>query len=155
MKAQKIDRYHYIECGLSQIFLRGIETLICQNSGCADKIVAIPNIEKLHELIADEIAVQKNKLLPEEIKFLRKYLGFSGRDFGKKIGVSSETVTRWERGKLNMKEAVERLLRVLILSKAGPFIDYEDLEKFATTKRSTPLKRSFKISKKIWVTDAA
>lgn len=150
VKKVKSDFYHYVDCGLSKIYLKGIGNFQCSNSSCKETEVTIPNIEKLHELIAIQLSSQKNKLLPEEIKYLRSYLGFSGSDFAKKIGVTAETVSRWEKGRVNMKESVERLLRVLILSNSGPFRDYEELESFASIKRKTPQKREFKLTNLKW-----
>ena len=150
LKREKKKLYHYTECGLSRIYLNGVEVYECFNPDCGDEEIAIPNIEKLHEVIALDIASQKNKLLPEEIKFLRSYLGFSGVDFARKIGVSPETVSRWEKGTVHMKESVERFLRVLVLSKAGPFRSYDQLENFASTQRKTPVRREFYTRKQKW-----
>ena len=151
VKKEKTEIHHYTACGLSKIYLMGVEILRCTNSECEDEEIVVPNIEKLHELVAMELASQKSKLLPEEIKYLRTYLGFSGVDFAKKIGVSPETITRWEKGQVNMKDSTERLLRVLVLSKAGPFRNYEGLETFATVENRTPKKRSFQASAHGWL----
>jgi putative zinc finger/helix-turn-helix YgiT family protein len=150
LNRMKPKMYHYIDCGLTRIYLQGIDILSCSNKECGEEELAIPNIEKLHKLIAMQLASQKSKLLPEEIRYLRSYLGFSGVDFAKKVGVSPETVSRWEKGNVNMKEATERLLRVLVLSNAGPFRNYDDLESFATVQRKTPLRREFKATKQDW-----
>lgn len=151
MKKEKPEAYHYIACGLSKVYLKGVEILACANPDCGEEELIIPNIEKLHDLLAHEIASQKHKLLPEEIKFLRTHLGFSGVDFAKKMGVSPESVTRWEKGQVNMKESVEKLLRVLILTKAGPFRDYEVLESFASSARKTAIRRDFRKTKQEWL----
>jgi putative zinc finger/helix-turn-helix YgiT family protein len=155
MKKKSIPLYHYTECGLRRVYLQGIHCLCCGNSECGEEEIIIPNIEKLHQVIAVDLASQKNKLLPEEIKFLRIYLGFSGADFARVIGVSAESVSRWEKGTVNMKEASERLLRVLVLSNVGPFREYDELETFATVKRKMPIKRAFKVSKDSWAMIAA
>lgn len=155
LKKKKVDNYHYVESGLSKIYLKGIEVYSCSNSECGEEELVIPNTEKLHNLIAQELASQKNKLLPEEIRFLRVHLGFSGADFAKAIGVSPETVTRWEKGKVKMKESTEKVLRLLVLTKAGPFRNYEDLESFASTQRATPVERSFKPTRQSWTAWAA
>ena len=151
MRKEKLGTYHYTDCGLSKIYLHDIEIFKCSNSYCQEDEIIVPDIEKLHELIALELASQKSKLCPEEIRFLRSYLGFSGVAFARKIGVSAETVTRWEKGLLNMKESSERFLRVLVLSRKGPFRNYDDLERFAILQRRTSRKRSFKMSNKNWI----
>lgn len=155
IKKRKVGSYHYVESGLSKIYLKGVELHSCSNPNCGEEELVIPNIEKLHNLIAHELAGQKNKLLPEEIRFLRVHLGFSGTDFAKAIGVSPETVTRWEKGSVKMKDSTEKFLRLLVLAKAGPFRNYEELESFASIVRSNPVKRSFKPTKQDWTSLAA
>ncbi len=124
--------YRYLESGLSNIYLKNIEIKKCHK--CGEELTSIPNIEGLHNLIATTIAHKKYKLLPEEIRFLRTHLGFSSKDFAQFIGVTPETVTRWEKGSVNMKDPIEKLLRVLIIAKAGPFRNYEDLNMFSNKK---------------------
>ncbi len=147
--------YHYTECGLSKVFLKGIVIHECTNQECKDEEVTIPNIEELHQLLAEKIASQANKISSEEIRFLRTHLGFSGIDFAKSIGVSPETVSRWEKGTVNMKEASERFLRVLILTKFGPFRNYEDLKVFATKARKSVSKHFYKMDHSHWRVDRA
>lgn len=67
---------------------------------------------------------------PQEIRFLRKSLGFSGKDFAAKINVDAGTVTRWERGAEPMGAANERLLRLMVL--AGEVVGEYPLEQMAT-----------------------
>jgi putative transcriptional regulator len=150
LNIEKKTLFHYTNCGLPKIYLKGIQSMKCSNKSCGEEEVTIPNIEELHQLLAEKIAGQSNVLLPEEIRFLRTHLGFSGVDFSKVIGVSPETVSRWEKGSVNMKEATERLLRVLILTKFGPFRDYEGLGDFATKATKTALRRVFEIDRQHW-----
>lgn len=147
--------FHYTDCGLSKVYLKGIIVHECINKECGEEEITIPNIEELHHLLAEKIASQVNKLQPEEIRFLRTHLGFSGVDFAEAIGVSAETVSRWEKGRVNMKEASERFLRVLILSKVEPFRNYEDLKDFASKSSKTISKHCFKIDHSHWAVDKA
>ena len=147
--------FHYTDCGLSKVYLKGIVTHKCTNKVCGEEEITIPNMEELHQLLAEQIASQINKLMPEEIRYLRTHLGFSGVDFAEAIGVSPETVSRWEKGSVNMKEASERFLRVLILSKVGPFRNYEDLKDFASKTSKTISKHFFKIDHSHWAVDKA
>lgn len=147
--------FHYTFCGLSKVYLKGIVIHKCTNKDCHEEEITIPNMEELHQLLAEKIATQINKLQPEEIRFLRTHLGFSGVDFAHAVGVSPETVSRWEKGTVNMKEASERFLRVLILSKVGPFRNYEDLKDFASKSSKTISKYYFKIDHSHWSEDKA
>lgn len=147
--------FHYTDCGLSKVYLKGIVVHKCTNKECGEEEIIIPNMEELHQLLAEKVASQVNKLLPEEIRFLRTHLGFSGVDFAQAIGVSAETVSRWEKGSVNMKEASERFLRVLILSKVGPFKNYVDLKDFASKSSKTTPKHYFKRDHSHWAVDKA
>src|SRR5579883_463805 len=88
------ENYHYTACGLPNVTLKDIEVRRCPN--CGDYEPLIPQIEDLHRVIAFAVATQPSRLSAAEIKFLRKYLGWSGADFAKRMGVSQETVSRWE-----------------------------------------------------------
>lgn len=145
--------YHYTGCGLSKVYLKGATSYRCTNKECGDETIGIPNIGELHQLLAEKIAIQINKLNPSEIRFLRTHLGFSGISFASCMGVSPETVSRWEKGTVNMKEASERFLRVLILAKLEPFRNYEDLKEFATKSSKTVSKHYFKMDHSHWAVD--
>lgn len=95
----------------------------------------------MHELIAEIIAYKKHRLLPEEIRFLRVHLGFSSKAFAEFIGVTPETITRWEKGKLDIKETSEKFLRVLIISKKG-LLGITRLLQTALKRRLKSIKRS-------------
>ncbi len=155
MIKKKSTSYHYIDCGLKNIYLVGITILRCTNTDCDDEEVVLPNQEQLHELIAQSLAKQSKKLLPEEIRFLRTHLGFSGVDFAKKIGVTPETVSRWEKGSVKMSETTEKLLRVLIIAQTGPFREYEELTDFASKSGRGSVKKYFEIEKNGWMVKAA
>jgi transcriptional regulator with XRE-family HTH domain len=58
---------------------------------------------------------QISRLTKDEIRFLRKYLGYSGVDFAKVIGVAAETISRWENGKEKIGPSTEKLIRMLVV----------------------------------------
>lgn len=84
---------------------------------CGEHEAVIPKIEQLHRAIATTIALKAPGLTPAEIRFLRTCLGWSGADFAAHVGVSAETVSRWENGSANMGSAAERLLRLANLTR--------------------------------------
>ena len=150
MKKKKLRPYHYTECNLRNVWLVGVDAFECPNKECSDEGVIIPQLESLHDAIASHVASQEQKLLPEEIRFLRTHLGFSGIDFARYISVSPETVSRWENGSLKISETSERFLRVLVLARKGPFRNYEDLSRFANQERKTSHKTTFKLIQSHW-----
>jgi putative zinc finger/helix-turn-helix YgiT family protein len=128
--------YLYKECGLPNVTLVGIEVSRCPE--CGEHEAVIPKIEQLHRAIATSLARKVPGLTPDEIRFLRKHLGWSGGDFAAHMGVSAETVSRWENGAVNMGPAAERLLRLAALTRE-PAGDYslEVLKEVAQKKAAT------------------
>jgi putative zinc finger/helix-turn-helix YgiT family protein len=115
------DSYPYDACGLPGITLVGVEVSRCPE--CGETEVSIPNIEGLHRAIARVLARKPHRLTPAEIRFLRKYLGFSGGDFAEHVGVVPETVSRWENGATAMGLTAERLLRWMVVTRE-PLSEY-------------------------------
>jgi len=66
----------------------------------------------LNEVLAKAIEQKTQRLEPGEIRFLRKHLGWSGKDFAKRLGVTPESVSRWENGARQMRPTAEKLLRL-------------------------------------------
>lgn len=153
MKAEAKSKLHYTMSGLSKVYLSGVSAYQCINRQCGEEEIEIPNIEELHALLANIIARQETKLLPEEIRFLRTHLGYSGVDFSRKIGVDAATVSRWENGKATMGDLAERLLRLMILAKVGPITDYEMLDSMAQKDAKAPVRRMLKMYRSHWVED--
>ena len=54
---------------------------------------------------------------------MRKYLGWSGADFAKHMGVTPESVSRWENEREQMGAVADRLLRLMVATKA-PVSEY-------------------------------
>ncbi len=115
------ENYLYRESGLPNVTLVGIEVSRCPE--CGESEAVIPKIEQLHRSLARVVAQKAPRLTPEEIRFLRKYLGWSGSDFAEHIGVAAETVSRWENGATTMSAAAERFLRLAAL-RLEPVADY-------------------------------
>jgi putative zinc finger/helix-turn-helix YgiT family protein len=114
-------KHRYDACGLPGVTLVGVAVSRCPQ--CDEVEVSIPNIEGLHKVIARALARKLARLTPAEIRFLRKYLGFSSADFAQLMGVRSESVSRWEHGRAAMGISAERLLRMLAVTRE-PLSEY-------------------------------
>lgn len=121
VKTRREKHYRYVECGLPNVIVDGIEVSECPR--CGETYTGIPAVEGLHRTIAAAVIYKKGRLAPEEIKFLRKSLGWSGVDFAKRMGTTPETVSRWENRKAPMGPAADRLLRLLV-AKETPVTEY-------------------------------
>ncbi|MBN1957354.1 MAG: helix-turn-helix domain-containing protein [Desulfuromonadales bacterium] len=122
---EKKETIRYEESGLSNVALQGI--LIRQCPDCGNKLVSIPNLAGLHRAIAMVLVNKPERLVAEEIRFLRKSLGWSKADFAKKFHVRLEQVSRWE-SEANPKQMQvqnELLLRAIV-AKGQKIQDYEE-----------------------------
>ena len=117
------ENYRYTESGLANVILVDAEVRQCPS--CGYRGVAIPAIEKLHRLLAMSVIRQRSPLGPQEIRFLRKWLGHSSADFAEIMGVDPATVSRWESAEKPqaMGATADRLLRMLI-ARGEPVEEY-------------------------------
>ena len=94
---KRVGRYHYKASGLPYVWLEGVVIRTCP--GCEEGGgVEIPNLAGLHTVLTDYLIHQKARFESFEIRFLRKTLGWSSKDFAKRMGVDPATVSRWEAG---------------------------------------------------------
>lgn len=111
MMQKKIITHHYLESGLKNVYLEGVKEFICPK--CKESYIDIPSPELIHIIIALVISSKEGMLSGEEIRFMRKELGMTGKAFAHFIGVSPITLSRWENdsGSANKSEAHDRLIR--------------------------------------------
>jgi len=147
------ENYLYRESGLPNVTLVGIEVNRCP--GCGEYEAVIPKIEQLHRVIATAVARKVPRLSANEIRFLRKYLGWSGGDFAKHMGVSPETVSRWEHGSATMGPSAERLLRFAALTRE-PSSDYSlDVLKDVAQRKPVAQRLKVRVERGAWSAEAA
>jgi DNA-binding transcriptional regulator YiaG len=101
--------YHYTECGLRNIHLLNGYKLIQTPRG---KAVSIKDIDGLHRAIGLFLVTSKKDFSGEEIRFLRHELLKSQKKIAHLLGVSEQSIRRWEKGQIASKSA-ESLLRLL------------------------------------------
>ena len=107
--------------GLPHIILRGLRVIRCP--GCDAEEIGVPKIEQLHRVLTTHFLNQTRPLAPTELRFLRKHIGLSTVDFAKNVGVTRETVSRWENGAPPMGAVADRLVRLLVAT-STPVMDY-------------------------------
>lgn len=116
------------EFGLD-VVLCGIEVRRCPE--CGEDEIVIPQMDDLMRVLTHAVAKKPSRLLPTEVRFLRKSLGWSGRELADRMAVDKATVSRWETGAQPMSTTAERFLRVLALTDE-PITDYSMLEQMGT-----------------------
>ena len=85
------ENFKYVASGLPGVTLLNVEMKRC--SSCGEFEVSIPYIEQLHRIIASLLIEKPAPFTAAEITFLRKFLGWSGVDFARHIGVAAEIPT--------------------------------------------------------------
>lgn len=105
----------YKESGLANVTLVGVEHFKCTK--CREEYFAYGNIDKLHGTIAHALLQKKDLLNGSEIRFLRKYLGYSVVQFAKIIGRGCATLSRLENDARPFTRRFDRLVRFTVAAK--------------------------------------
>jgi|HubBroStandDraft_6_1064221.scaffolds.fasta_scaffold399799_2 transcriptional regulator with XRE-family HTH domain len=122
-----LDCHREVIGGLPVILLKAVEITRC---GSCHEVLSkkIPNLQKLIAAMAIVRVSDPLKLRGEDIRFLRKAMNWTGKEMAAALGVSPETVSRWENGKDLIGVANEKLLRFIVgteLEESAPAIDFD------------------------------
>ena len=105
--------YPYTESGLANVVLQGIEVARCDACGSEDVILPFP--EKIHWAIARALVAENPaRMTGEQLRFLRKHIGFSGDQLGRHLGTDKTKISKWERGEDPIGKSTDRLVRLLV-----------------------------------------
>lgn len=118
---EKTTDYVYDASGLA-VTLKGVRAWVCDE--CGEEEVEVQSPGQLEVALAKALLGLPGRLEGAEIRFLRKFLGYSGKDFAKLIGVNPATLSRWEAGKKTMDRGNENTLR-LLAAQGHRITDYE------------------------------
>jgi putative zinc finger/helix-turn-helix YgiT family protein len=152
--ATRKENYRYGESGLRYVTLVGIEVSRCPE--CGNYEVSIPRIEDLHRLIAKSLIEKITRFTGSEIRFLRKSLGLSAADFARRMGVTVETVSRWEHNAVAIGPQADRLLRLLVAQgRLTTQYPEEKLDLINTTKKASETKLGMRLEHEEWAVVAA
>jgi putative zinc finger/helix-turn-helix YgiT family protein len=120
------EPYHYTACGLDNVYLTS--GYLTREVG-GERYVSVKEVEDLHKAIAMFLARQKKVLTGQEVRFVRKYLDLTQRELGAFLGVSDQSVARYEKGQSPLEGPTDALLRLLVVAQVGGCIDVrEELE---------------------------
>lgn len=121
---------HYTACGLDNVYLTSGYKV--RKAG-DEEYVAIHDVDELHEAIAEFLVRQRKILTGAEVRFLRKYLDVTQRELGAFLGVSDQSVARYEKGQTVLEGPSDNLLRLLVLAQAeGSLNVRETLERIGS-----------------------
>jgi DNA-binding transcriptional regulator YiaG len=114
-----MNPYHYTECGLDNIIIEA-DLIAIDDKG--EKIVTIPAIGQLHNIIAQGLVAQENALSGTEIRFLRTEMGMTQAELAQLLHRDTQTVGRWERGEVALDATQDIFIRQLAAEKLQLFI---------------------------------
>lgn len=142
--------YHFVESGLSNVYLIGIRYFQCE---CGERYVEIPAVKQLMSLIARHIVTKDQALTGEEIRFLRKRLAQRADEFSSAIKIQPETLSRVENAKQGVGQKTDFYIRMYYaLASKDPVLHdalKEALDKALSMRRSKPPKKLPKTVAKI------
>lgn len=112
--------------GIPLTLLDSATQYICPS--CGEKEYFIPDPSGLSAAVAVTLAKTPQKLRGKEITFLRKAINLPAKIFAGDLGVTPETLSRWENDKAPISPSAEKLLRFVVgaeLSDKAPAIFFD------------------------------
>jgi transcriptional regulator with XRE-family HTH domain len=141
--------YRYKDCGLDNVILHGVKESRCEN--CGEVYYNFGNIENLHRLITQQLVLKDTPLVGAEIRFLRKFLGYSSATFAKLVGYEIEHLSRIENGR-PVQTVFDHLVKALVLNKL-PNRNYDLHDLFLDGKAMSFEWLEFSLKGKDWVSE--
>ena len=108
-EAHSPEPLHYTQCGLDDVFLVNGFSREETDYGPA---TSIHNVDRLHHVIGMHIVRHKKTLSAKEMKFLRRQMNFTQRELGNAMGVTAQTIARYEKDEAPVSGPVNRLIRI-------------------------------------------
>jgi len=101
---------HYKMCGLDDVYLmNGFKV----HETAYGRGVAVENADELHRAIGMYLVRHRKVLSPKEFKFLRKSIKLTQEDLAECLGVTSQTIARYEKGQTEVPGPADRLTRMI------------------------------------------
>lgn len=113
-EADVVRRNHrFDDMGLC-VELQNIDVIECQHCGAIDPI--IPNMDGLMKVVAVAVICNPCKLYGAEIRYLRKYVGKSAREFSRYLNVDHTHLSKLENDRYEITPRLDRLVRLIVCS---------------------------------------
>jgi DNA-binding transcriptional regulator YiaG len=101
----------YPESGLDNVQLINVPVWVCDNR---HEEYQIPAVEQLHELLTNMILRKPAPLTGKEVRFLRKELGLSAKEFASRIALAPVHLSRIETGGRPVLRRMDLLIRLYV-----------------------------------------
>ena len=105
-----------------------VETIVYKGLGFPIKLIDVPMKKMFGEWVIDidmtelqlvvlrALIYKPIRLLKDELKFVRHYLGMTTTEFSKIFGVRHSAVVQWENGKRNLSPSIEICIRLYVMN---------------------------------------
>jgi DNA-binding transcriptional regulator YiaG len=120
------------------VTLDGVAVLACSNSDCGETYTEYPDLTGIESRVAEALAARGGRLDGQSVRFLRRWLGWSGQDMALHLSVQPETVSRWETDAVLMAVPTENLLRMCVMNKRHLGSEFELERTLALPNQATP-----------------
>jgi DNA-binding transcriptional regulator YiaG len=128
--------YHYTESGLENVYLENQEVEFCKK--CKAGAPRFRRINQLHETIGRALAQQPAPLVGAQLRYLRKHLAYSTREWAALLRVDAATVNAWESGETALGPQIDLLIRLvwfhLLAERTGAKLPDRLVEQLATVR---------------------
>ncbi len=115
-----MKRYHYVECGLDNVIVEGVE-ITCDADG--EEVVCIPAIGALHKAISEGILRREGAMSGKELRFLRTEMGMTQAELGQLLHRDAQTIARWEKEEIPIDGNADTVVRRLAAEKLDIDLD--------------------------------
>ena len=116
-----MSTYHYTECGLLNVFIKGIVPVIDDDG---DEVITVELINVLHNAIAEGIVNHEKGISGGELRFLRAEMGLTQAELSAFVHADKQTIGRWERNESSIDQTSETVLRRVAIERLLiPFSD--------------------------------
>ncbi len=139
--------------GLPSITLVGVVVEGCLN--CGESEVEIPHHSRLIEVVATGLINKRDRLVGVEIRWLRSFLGMSGMELARHVGVSPESVSKWENEHTHPSRSADLMLRSLVARRFPKEVFPEQAFSVVSGKGRKPLCMRLKSDGKHWFLESA
>lgn len=122
-KLPAAEPFHYLASGLPDVWLLNGFHREDTPDGPA---VRIEDVDALHEELARAIVTDRRCFQPAELRYLRRFLALSQANVAALLGISEQTVARWEKGETAIDPSGERLVRFIVTEALGEDVTVRD-----------------------------
>ena len=106
--------HHYTECGLQNVFIKGITKMIDDDD---DEVIQIPAVNTLHRVIAEGIVSHAKGMDGTELRYLRSEMGYTQSELAALVHRDKQSIGRWERSETEIDSVAEAVIRKLAIEK--------------------------------------